>query len=134
MNDEPISSELPQVASVGSDQTIPNTSGGVNLPPGINDAFPPAPSVPIEPSAPLPGVPAVPLPQFDQATVPSLMPTAPQIADDADLIEKEWVDKAKEIVEHTRDDPYKQNQGVNKLKADYIQKRYNKQIKTGEEQ
>jgi hypothetical protein len=52
----------------------------------------------------------------------------PQIADDADLIEKEWVEKAKEIVEKTRDNPYLQNKAINEMKTDYIKKRYNKDI------
>jgi general stress protein 26 len=53
----------------------------------------------------------------------------PQIADDADLIEKEWVEKAKEIVEQTKHDPYLQNKEITKVKADYMKKRYNKDIK-----
>lgn len=55
-------------------------------------------------------------------------PTMPTIADDTDLIEKEWVDKAKQIVEQTKNDPYVQNQEMNKLKTDYIKKRYNKDM------
>lgn len=54
---------------------------------------------------------------------------APPMAEDADLIEKEWVIKAKEIVESTRDDPYKQNKEISRFKADYMKKRYNKDIK-----
>ncbi len=49
--------------------------------------------------------------------------------DDKDLIEKEWVHKAKEIVERTRDDPYKQSEDLTVFKADYIKKRYGKTIK-----
>jgi hypothetical protein len=56
----------------------------------------------------------------------------PAIADDADLIEKEWVEKAKEIVAKTHQDPYLQNQEMNKVKADYLKKRYNKDLKTGD--
>lgn len=55
--------------------------------------------------------------------------TMPSIADDTDLIEKEWVLKAKEIVERTHDDPYKQNNAIHQLKADYMKKRYSKDIK-----
>lgn len=55
--------------------------------------------------------------------------STPQIADDTDLIEKEWVLKAKEIVERTHDDPYKQNEAIHRLKADYMKKRYSKDIK-----
>ena len=46
-----------------------------------------------------------------------------------DLIEKEWVSKAKQIVEQTRDDPYKQSEGLTMMKVDYMKKRYNKTIK-----
>lgn len=52
----------------------------------------------------------------------------PSIADDVDLIEKEWVEKAKEIVEKTRDNPYLQNKAISEIKSDYIKKRYNKDI------
>lgn len=54
----------------------------------------------------------------------------PQIADDVDVIEKEWVDKAKSIVSSTKDSPHMQEKEVSKLQADYLMKRYGKQIKT----
>jgi len=57
---------------------------------------------------------------------------SPEVADDNDLIEQEWVNKAKEIVERTSDDPYLQNKEINKFKADYIQKRYKREIKVSE--
>ena len=53
-------------------------------------------------------------------------------ADDLDLIEKEWVLKAKEVVDHTQGDPYLQSRELNKIKADYIKKRYNRDIKPNE--
>lgn len=49
------------------------------------------------------------------------------IADDNDLIEQEWVDKAKAIIEKTREDPHMQNKEISEVKADYIKKRYNKE-------
>lgn len=58
---------------------------------------------------------------------------APQIADDTDLIEKEWVIKAKEIVAKTSHDPHLQNKEMNKFKADYLKKRYNKEVKLSED-
>lgn len=54
-------------------------------------------------------------------------------AADVDLIEKVWVQKAKEIVAKTTGDPYTQNKEINKIKADYIKKRYNKDIKLASE-
>jgi hypothetical protein len=53
----------------------------------------------------------------------------PAIADDIDLIEKEWVEKAKEIVEQTKGNPYLQNTEISRTKADYLKKRYNKDLK-----
>lgn len=55
------------------------------------------------------------------------------MAEDTDLIEKEWVEKAKEIVERTRHDPYVQNREITKMKADYMKKRYNKDIRIPED-
>lgn len=54
-------------------------------------------------------------------------------AEDSDLIEKEWVEKAKNIVEKTKNDPYLQNSELSKVKADYVATRFNKQIKTSED-
>lgn len=61
-------------------------------------------------------------------------PTAagPVIADDVDVIEKEWVDKAKSIVSSTKDNPHMQEKEVSKLQADYLMKRYGKKMKTVE--
>lgn len=56
----------------------------------------------------------------------------PMQAEDVDLIEKEWVEKAKEIVERTQGDPYTQSKQLNQVKADYIRKRYNRDIKIDE--
>lgn len=56
--------------------------------------------------------------------------SAPAMADDGDLIEKEWVAKVKQIVTATAHDPYEQNLQFTKLKADYMQKRYGKVMKS----
>ena len=62
----------------------------------------------------------------------SYHPDSPAVADDNDLIEQEWVHKAKAIVERTHDDPYLQNKEINQFKADYIGKRYKREIKVDE--
>lgn len=72
---------------------------------------------------------AIAVPTTDQSTaVPSV--ATPQIADDVDLIEKEWVEKAKSIVAKTKADPHAQNQELNQVKADYIKQRFNKELRT----
>lgn len=91
---------------------------------------------------PLPQQPIVqqPASQPAQAGVPAPLPAAqqpgdvnaPAIADDGDLIEKEWVERVKQIVIETAHDPFLQNQQLTKLKAEYLQKRYGKVIKTGD--
>ena len=55
--------------------------------------------------------------------------SAPSMADDVDLIEKEWVNKAKEIINKTNNDPYERSRQLTLLKSEYLQKRYNKLIK-----
>jgi len=76
----------------------------------------------------LPGaVPAAAIPATGAATT-----TNPVTADDDDLIEKEWVEKAKRIVASTQEDPYIESREVSRFKADYIKKRYNKDIKISE--
>ncbi len=86
---------------------------------------------------PLPVIPDVPSPQVsaaaptDDAVVSVRSPkTAKLPAADSDLIEKQWVDKAKEIVAETKSDPYKQKHEMSKAKADYVQKRFKKTLKT----
>jgi hypothetical protein len=67
------------------------------------------------------------------STAATTMLDAPLVAEDLDLIEKEWVRKAKDIVAATLGDPYRQNQKINEMKVDYIKKRYNKDIKIRKE-
>ncbi len=57
-----------------------------------------------------------------------VQPVTPAAAEDLDLIEKEWVYKAKEIVEATQASPHEQSAQINQIKADYIKKRYDKDI------
>ncbi len=72
--------------------------------------------------APLPVVPVPAAPVADDTTV------GPTIAADDDLIEKEWVDKAKKIIAETKDDPFRREQEVSRLQADYLRKRYGKEL------
>jgi len=53
----------------------------------------------------------------------------PAVAGDVDLLEKEWVSKAKQVVEDHREDPYVQEKEVIKLQASYLKKRYGKDLK-----
>jgi len=76
-------------------------------------------------------IPVPPAQSPPQATSPPTAAT-PLVAADEDLIEKEWVDKAKEIIEQTKDDPHARTQKVNELQRDYLQKRYGKVVGASE--
>lgn len=88
-------------------------------------------SVDQAPAMPAPP-PVIPVPPPTQVVaMPAPPPKAddnPPVAADDDLIEKEWVDKAKKIIAETRDDPYRREREVSKLQADYIRKRYGREI------
>lgn len=91
-----------------------------------------------------PVLPAIPddIPAADQPVIaappqdvaaPAPVPTDfKSIAQDSDRIEQEWVDKTKSVIQRTQDDPYLQKDQVSRIKAEYIQKRFNKTIKTDE--
>ncbi|HWT39735.1 MAG TPA: hypothetical protein VN081_00435 [Dongiaceae bacterium] len=78
-----------------------------------------------------PVVPQVP-PQPQAPTTSASVTGTPLVAADEDLIEKEWVDKAKEIIEQTKDDPHARTAKVNELQRDYLQKRYGKVVGASE--
>lgn len=56
----------------------------------------------------------------------------PREASDVDVIEKEWVNHLKHVVAQTAENPYKQQAEISKIKADYMKKRYNKDVKLSE--
>lgn len=80
------------------------------------------------PMAPQPVAPAA--PADDQvAAIDHPANDNPLAADDVDVIEKEWVDRAKKILQDTKDDPYQKEHEVSRLQADYLQKRFGVQVK-----
>ena len=126
----------------------------LNLPPPMPEAvgpvheIAPATGIGVQEQAPLkantnpsyqaPALPVTPMPQPSPTVVNAptndvSSTTTPAKADDNDLIEKEWVAKAKEIIDKTREDPFDQNQHISIVKADYMKKRYNKDIKLSEQ-
>ncbi len=88
--------------------------------------------------------PSIPMPMVDpsQFTIAAPVSVAPTVsddrvaqatADDEDVIEKEWVSRAKVIVNNTKDSPNTQSKELTKFKAEYIKKRFNKDMKTVKE-
>ncbi len=71
------------------------------------------------------------VPQDDSAA--GTTSQSPIAAADDDVIEKEWVNKAKKVIHETKGDPYAKEREVSKLQADYMQKRYGKQVKMPDE-
>lgn len=106
----------------GQQQSNSSVPADNNLPAPANGGQPVLPVVQ--------GDPSVNTPQGIQSPGPQ---DTPPIADDTDLIEKEWVDKAKQILERNKDNPHALNQEINKVKADYVKKRYNKDLKTSDD-
>lgn len=76
-------------------------------------------AVPVQPA-----MPAAPAPQAQDQQVTD----NPLVAGDDDLIEKEWVDKVKKIIALTKGNPYEQAKAIAALQADYLKKRYNREL------
>lgn len=71
------------------------------------------------------------VPQIQNATsagTATISGSTPVSAADDDLIEKEWVDKAKKVVAGSRDNPHEQARLVAELMRDYVRKRYGKEV------
>jgi hypothetical protein len=65
-------------------------------------------------------MPAAPAPaQHPVGSVP-----LPNLAADVDVIEPEWVDKAEDVVRQHLGDPFGEEEAVEALQEDYLQKRY----------
>jgi hypothetical protein len=109
-------------------EQAPGEPTAETLPAGPEQAASPT-LPPLSLASPLPG--PAPLSATPQSANPLAVPTGPaaSVITDDDLIEKEWVNKAKRIVEQTRDDPYKQSENLTVFKADYLKQHYGKSIK-----
>src|SRR5690606_30294000 len=116
--------DLPPVAPVEmqTEQTVVQQQGTERNPellPTSQTGSPPVQGVATT-TASGPASTGVPATQPPPTAAPTHANTDDFIADDADLIEKEWVERAKEIVHKTKDNPYLQNKAITKMKADYI--------------
>jgi hypothetical protein len=73
--------------------------------------------------------------QTAQSVVTSGQPTAATpvvVADDVDVMEKEWVERAKKVIAMTSQDPYTESKEIAKLKASYMKQRFKKDIPLAE--
>lgn len=69
----------------------------------------------------------------NQPVSPPIQAPQQEEAGDVDIIEKAWIEKAKKIVDQTSTDPFQQQKMLSKVKAEYIKKRFNKDIKINDE-
>lgn len=97
----------------------------------VPSSEPPLPQLAPQSASATPPPPPAPTPAAGGSPVgvTAALQNTPSVAADNDVIESEWIAKAKQVVAETHDDPYKQVQQMNLLKADYMQKRYNKIVK-----
>lgn len=100
----------------------------------------PAPQERAGQAAPPPALPAIPddIPAADTPVIAApaddtaVAPPTAHPAQDSDRIEPVWVERTKDIIAKTHDDPYLQKDQMSRVKAEYIAKRFGKQIKTEE--
>ena len=127
----PANFELPQQPSPEGEQRQEQAVEAPAGRPESSGSKPQQPALPVIPDdIPAVDAPVIAVPPQDVATPVITDPKA--VAQDTDRIEQEWVDKAKAIVGRTRSDPFMQKDQMSKIKAEYIQKRFNKTIKTDE--
>jgi hypothetical protein len=121
---DPTTGQAPPITPTLNSNAPTSTPNGSSI---LVATPPPIATIPLPP--PKPGAQA-------QSPQPGAVPATPQstgpgflVAEDKDVIEPVWINKAKSIVRHNQDDPYKQSEELTLFKADYMQKRYNKTIK-----
>jgi len=126
----------------------PSAEGGVHtsmpLPPNGEGGEVRMPSVEVMPTNGAAAPPTMPPPASLPVTMPAPSGVTPDpsvtasatATDDttSDNLDIEWINKAKAIVEQTKNDPYMESHELGKVKADYLRIRYNKTIKVVEDQ
>ncbi len=90
------------------------------------------PSIQVPPVVPT----VIPAPTITQQSVNDnkAVDNNPTEATDDGLIEKQWVERAKKVISETKQDPYMQEKAFSQLQADYLRKRYGKNLKLPEEE
>lgn len=109
----------------------PNHPETANVESGMPSPRTPEMSNPITSMVSPVSLPMQPVSAAPQTTIKQGAATAAQLADIHD-IEKEYVTKAKVIIEQTKTDPYIQSKELSRVKAEFIKKQYGKDIKLSE--
>lgn len=111
-------------SSQASGMGLPQPPGGQGGQLGFTSATDPGPA-----GAIVGGVPHAQAQPAPQTALPV------QIADERasdDELDREWVNKAKDIVERTKADPFVQSNELNKVKAEYLKTRFSKDLNVGD--
>lgn len=69
-------------------------------------------------------------PQLDPASSMSVPPASGGALSDEEL-DQEWVNKAKDIVEQTKSDPFTQSNELHRVRVGYMKVRFNKELNMG---
>ncbi len=68
---------------------------------------------------------------------PASMPLAgdPKVTAEEDMesLDQDWINKAKDIVEQTKSDPFTEAKELEKIRAGYLKVRYNKELNVSED-
>jgi hypothetical protein len=103
--------------------------GGGSLPEQLAAPVDQTPAMPQSAPAAPPAAAPLQVPGSVPASVPAA-PVAgggvagPSVANDVDVIEPEWVDKAEQVVRERAGDPYAEEEAIEDLQQDYLKKRY----------
>ncbi len=120
-----LSPQTQEYAALGGEtlpQALPETAPSPAVAPAAAPAAAPVQYPVTLPASQAPVAQAAP----SAASTPSV--SGPAIAGDVDVIEKEWVDKAEALVKMTAGDPHAEEEAVEALQIDYLQKRYGRTV------
>lgn len=120
MPNSPDSIDLSYASSGAARPEVSGESGSMSLPPVAAASQPAVAYTPAQP---------IPVAANPEPVAAPLQGTAGAKADDVDVIEPVWVNSAKKIVKETHGDPHAQEERVSQLQAEYMKKRYGKEIR-----
>ena len=128
-----VSASPEQAGAVIAAETAANTIASPEIQPPSPERAAPMELLPVDHAGGMP-LPTAPAPVAIQQASPASTPPAgaPAKAADGDLIEKEWIEKVKQIIASTADDPHAQQREVGRLAADYVFKRTGRKIGEGD--
>lgn len=127
--------EQPSTLQLPSPENSPivGHEGGIEREPQRFEQMPPQQQVqPQQGTTPRPVLPEPVVSQPDPSSSATLLTDVPNVAAEDDLIEKEWVNKAKTIILQTTDDPRRREEAVSQLQREYLRKRYGKELGASE--